>query len=195
MEINKINKITDEMIDKIKSKSPLSLPNNPAQHSWKAPQIKKYLSAFVVGQDESVIAEINRIVDECNAEITKIIENNNLKVNTNNGTADNLSLTGNIDASNAIIEQAILRGCETRDTPQLDNDIANKKYVDEALRWIVAEYDSFLSFPTIGKTGVLYVDKKENSSYRYDENELRYFCVGRDYKQIEIINGGILNNG
>lgn len=56
----------------------------------------------------------------------------------------------------------------------------------------VQEYDSFIDFPTVGMVGQLYIDEETNSCYRWDDNELKYFCVGTDYTQIEIINGGIL---
>lgn len=66
-----------------------------------------------------------------------------------------------------------------------------EEYANES----IAEYNTFLEFPTIGKANVIYIDKQENCSYRYDEENLKYFCIGTDYKQIEVINGGILNNG
>lgn len=56
----------------------------------------------------------------------------------------------------------------------------------------VQEYDSFINFPTIGMKGQLYIDEENNSCYRWDDKELKYFCVGMDYTQIEIINGGNL---
>ena len=52
--------------------------------------------------------------------------------------------------------------------------------------------DSYLEFPTVGKVDALYVDSTENSIYRWDDTNLKYYCIGRDYKEIEVINGGTL---
>lgn len=49
---------------------------------------------------------------------------------------------------------------------------------------------SYLNFPTIGDEKQIYIDTTENSTYRWDDASLKYYCIGRDYKQIEIINGG-----
>lgn len=42
-------------------------------------------------------------------------------------------------------------------------------------------------FPAIGDSECLYIAKDENATYRYDDEERAYFCVGRDYKEIEAI--------
>lgn len=64
--------------------------------------------------------------------------------------------------------------------------------LEEQTTHAVQEYDSFINFPTIGMKGQLYIDEENNSCYRWDDKELKYFCVGMDYTQIEIINGGNL---
>ena len=61
----------------------------------------------------------------------------------------------------------------------------------EALDNIITK-DSYLEFPVVGKVGVVYVDATENSIYRWDNTKLKYYCTGRDYKEIEVINGGTL---
>jgi len=53
--------------------------------------------------------------------------------------------------------------------------------------------DSYLEFPTVGKVDALYVDAAENSIYRWDDTNLKYYCIGRDYKEIEVIKGGTLS--
>ncbi len=53
--------------------------------------------------------------------------------------------------------------------------------------------DSYLEFPTVGKVDALYVDAAENSIYRWDDTNLKYYCIGRDYKEIEVIRGGTLS--
>lgn len=52
-------------------------------------------------------------------------------------------------------------------------------------------YSSFVDFPTVGDSHKLYIDEDEDCVYRFDSKNLRYFCVGRDYTKIQIINGGI----
>lgn len=49
--------------------------------------------------------------------------------------------------------------------------------------------ESYLDFPTVGTTEQIYFDTGENATYRWDNAQLRYICVGRDYNNIEIIDG------
>ena len=48
-------------------------------------------------------------------------------------------------------------------------------------------YDSIFDFPNRGKANTLYISRGDNSSYRWDEEDSKYFCVGRDYEEIEVI--------
>lgn len=50
--------------------------------------------------------------------------------------------------------------------------------------------DSYLKFPTIGNENQIYIDTSENATYRWDDADLKYYCIGRDYKEIKVINGG-----
>lgn len=50
--------------------------------------------------------------------------------------------------------------------------------------------DSYLKFPTIGNENQIYIDTSENATYRWDDVDLKYYCIGRDYKEIKVINGG-----
>jgi hypothetical protein len=60
------------------------------------------------------------------------------------------------------------------------------------VRFYIITKDSYLEFPTVGKVDALYVDSTENAMYRWDDVKLKYYCIGRDYKEIEFINGGTL---
>lgn len=51
------------------------------------------------------------------------------------------------------------------------------------------EYDSYLNFPVIGDAEKHYIDKTENKIYRWDNTDLKYFCIGSDYSNISIIDG------
>lgn len=48
-------------------------------------------------------------------------------------------------------------------------------------------------FPTIGEPQLLYIATDENQSYRWDAESKRYVCVGADWHDIEIIDGGDSN--
>ena len=51
-------------------------------------------------------------------------------------------------------------------------------------------YESIYDFPNRGRVNVLYVDTSDNALYRWDETHGKYYCVGRDYKNIDGITGG-----
>lgn len=53
----------------------------------------------------------------------------------------------------------------------------------------ILEFDSSYEFPSVGVANTLYIDKLNNKSYRWDVNNLKYYCVGSDYEDIAIING------
>ena len=103
MEKNIINKISDEMKEKIKKKSILTAPNNPTEKGMSPTTIKKLLTDPVVADKESIITEINRIVDEINLyvkfsdsaatdyeEFTKLLNEIKTSVNTNANDITNL---------------------------------------------------------------------------------------------------------
>ena len=52
------------------------------------------------------------------------------------------------------------------------------------------EYDSILLFPIHGDSSKLYIAKNENAIYRYDDVEKKYYCVGRDYEELGLIQSG-----
>lgn len=59
---------------------------------------------------------------------------------------------------------------------------------------IICEKDSIYEFPNIGQANVLYIDKEDNGLYRWDTVHRKYYCVGRDYTQIKVIDGGSATN-
>lgn len=58
---------------------------------------------------------------------------------------------------------------------------AGRVYVKEL------RFANHYEFPSIGDSECLYIAIDENATYRYDDEERAYFCVGRDYKEIEAI--------
>nr|DAZ34069.1 MAG TPA: hypothetical protein [Caudoviricetes sp.] len=63
------------------------------------------------------------------------------------------------------------------------------KQIKENEKQVVINEDSYLQFPTIGSPECLYVDTTANKIYRWDDANLKYFTVGSDYNEIEIIDG------
>lgn len=55
---------------------------------------------------------------------------------------------------------------------------------------IVYISDTYLDFPSVGNSKQIYIDTGNNATYRWDATATKYFCVGRDYNEIQIINGG-----
>ncbi len=49
--------------------------------------------------------------------------------------------------------------------------------------------------PNRGMTNTIYIVTEENASYRWDETDGKYFCIGRDYEEVEIIICGGNANG
>lgn len=41
--------------------------------------------------------------------------------------------------------------------------------------------------PNRGNVAIAYIVADENATYRWDEENSKYFCVGRDYNEIEVI--------
>lgn len=56
---------------------------------------------------------------------------------------------------------------------------------------IFKEYST--QFPNIGSNKNIYIAEKENKTYRWDENNLKYYIIGSDYNDIKVINGGNAN--
>lgn len=57
----------------------------------------------------------------------------------------------------------------------------------------ILQFSSIYEFPNRGDTGKIYIDTSENATYRWDEAASKYYCVGRDYTEIDTISGGAAN--
>lgn len=57
----------------------------------------------------------------------------------------------------------------------------------------IMQYGSIYEFPNQGVTSTLYITSDENAAYRWDLSNNRYYCIGRNYQEIEEINGGEIN--
>lgn len=54
----------------------------------------------------------------------------------------------------------------------------------------VVEKQNYLLFPPVGVPNLIYIDTENNSIYRWDGNEMKYFCIGKNYENIDVISGG-----
>lgn len=57
----------------------------------------------------------------------------------------------------------------------------------------VLEYASSLQFPTVGKINTVYIDMNGNKIYRWDDDNTKYYCIGSNYEEINLINCGDSN--
>lgn len=55
---------------------------------------------------------------------------------------------------------------------------------------MVITKDTIYDFPPIGDKNCIYISKATNKTYRWSNEDTKYFCVGSDYDDINIINGG-----
>ena len=51
------------------------------------------------------------------------------------------------------------------------------------------EFKNRFEFPSIGKADMLYIALDEHAAYIFDGEANVYHCVGRDYSEVEIIQG------
>ena len=54
-------------------------------------------------------------------------------------------------------------------------------------------FNSRFEFPNNGESNKIYIAKDESSTWIFDIEKHNYVCIGNDYKNIEIINGGNAN--
>ena len=51
------------------------------------------------------------------------------------------------------------------------------------------EFANRFEFPSIGKVDMLYIALDEHAAYIFDDEQNVYICIGRDYKEITVIQG------
>ncbi len=67
-----VSKTTDATKNLIKRKTVYGLPDNPSDHGFRAADIKKAIYGPIVDGTDSVLAELNRIVDEANTDLQAV---------------------------------------------------------------------------------------------------------------------------
>lgn len=55
---------------------------------------------------------------------------------------------------------------------------------------VIIQKNSSLEFPSVGKENCIYIDREKNKTYRWSDTDTKYYCVGSDYDDIKLINGG-----
>lgn len=51
------------------------------------------------------------------------------------------------------------------------------------------EFANRFEFPSIGKDNMIYVATDEHAAYIFDGEHNVYHCIGRDYREIDVIQG------
>ena len=62
--------------------------------------------------------------------------------------------------------------------------------LEEKVASIIQTYGYKTSLPKVGEPNVIYMVVDENAQYRWDEDSQQYYCMGRDYHEIQVIHGG-----
>lgn len=95
-------------------------------------------------------------------------------------------------AKNYITESDVDRKLEDSIIPELNtikDDIDNLK-VQVGSNTGCVSVKSYGALPNIGSVGIVYIVEDENAAYRWDRDELKYYSIGRDYEEIQVIFGG-----
>lgn len=71
----------------------------------------------------------------------------------------------------------------------LDTGRLFKGNIEISSKNIIQQFSSLYAFPTPGDESIIYLDKSTNKTYRWDDNNTRYYCIGSDYEDIKIIDG------
>ncbi len=96
---------------------------------------------------------------------------------------------GGICAQVGLIRQGA-RGLSAYDVAVKNGFTGTEQEWLESLKIAVEQYGSYYDFPTVGEPHVLYVDTSDEAAYRWDADNLKYYCVGRDFTNIQVIDGG-----
>ena len=95
-------------------------------------------------------------------------------------------------AKNYITESDVDRKLEDSIIPELNtikDDIDDLK-VQVGSNTGCVSVKSYGALPNIGSVGIVYIVEDENAAYRWDRDELKYYSIGRDYEEIQVIFGG-----
>lgn len=124
---------------------------------------------------------------ECRPELTSLIKTRNYilakaQYNSNyeNGLTNGQKVTI-LFANNSLRE--IYFNTDIKNNSTITNESKKPSFS------FIEEFDIRQEFPIVGKEKTLYIAKKEKASYYWDSSNLKYECIGRDYEEVNIING------
>lgn len=111
---------------------------------------------------------------------------NGLLVCVSKDTDDNNGLYILLDVTKFNLEESWRKIADIKQIEQLN------KRIDEIVVGAggAMQVKTISELPSVGEKNGIYFVIDENATYRWDDEELKYFCVGRDYKDIDVINGG-----
>lgn len=66
-----------------------------------------------------------------------------------------------------------------------------RKMIDESSDFEIETADSYLHFPVVGNVNHIYIDTTDNATYRWNQDDLHYYCIGRDWENIDLINANM----
>ena len=69
-----------------------------------------------------------------------------------------------------------------------------RQMIADSSEFEIVTANSYLNFPIVGSQNKLYIDKTNNKTYRYDEASLKYYIIGSDYDDIDLIDSNWSNN-
>ena len=153
-----VNKITNSSRNKIISKSVNPLPNTPSKLGYSAQDIKNAMFKFVTDEEESIVAEINRVVEEINNEGSSyqpaIDDLSEIRSNAQAGknASDTISSYGDVVSHDADEFATASQGAraDTAVQPDAISDMATKTWTNNQLELKQDEIDNTLN--TIDKT-------------------------------------------
>lgn len=111
---------------------------------------------------------------------------NGLLVCVTDDSVDNNGLYMLLDVANFDKVEAWIKLADIKQIEQIN------KRIDEIVVGAggAIQVATLSELPSIGEKNGIYFVIDENATYRWDDTNLKYECVGRDYKEIKLINGG-----
>lgn len=77
--------------------------------------------------------------------------------------------------------------------PRAEQLLAEVQQLADDFGLQVVQANTQFEFPNLGKENCVYIDQTNNKTYRWSDSDLKYYCIGSDYTQIETVNGGTAN--
>lgn len=96
------------------------------------------------------------------------------------------------DPTHPVLVLTVPRGASAYDLAKQQGYKGTEAEWVDSLKTTIA-YNSVQAFPKVGDENTLYIAKNEDAVYRWNDEALSYYCVGRNYEEITYINGGNAN--